>query len=118
MTLALVLAGYGNVARRFVELLEESGPALSALGITPVVAAIVTRRHGSIRGGGAALTAAAIADALREANATPIATPDFITDELAALASAGHDVRVLIETTTLEPRSGEPASFRDRSSRG
>jgi homoserine dehydrogenase len=109
LTLALVLAGYGNVARRFVELLEESRPALSALGITPVVAAAVTRRHGCVRGAGRALTAAAIDEALRRADPTPVPAPEFIARELAALAGAGHDARVLIETTTLEPRSGEPA---------
>jgi homoserine dehydrogenase len=111
LTFALVLAGYGNVARRFVELLEESRPALSALGITPVVAAVVTRRHGCVRSSGRALTTAAIAEALGQAGTTPIDTPGFITHELAALAGAGagHNARVLIETTTLEPKSGEPA---------
>jgi len=109
LTFALVLAGYGNVARRFVELLEESRPALSALGITPVVAAVVTRRHGCVRSSGRELTAAAVAEALGQAGTTPLDTPGFITHELAALAGAGHNARVLIETTTLEPKSGEPA---------
>lgn len=109
MTLALVLAGYGNVARRFVTLLDETRPALSALGITPVVAAVTTRRHGSIRYSGTPLSADAIARTLGEgAPSTP--TSQFITDELGALAGGPWDARVLIETTTLEPRAGEPAT--------
>ena len=44
---ALLLVGFGNVARRFVRLLEELRPALTALGIEPVVVGIATRRHGS-----------------------------------------------------------------------
>ena len=108
MTLALVLAGYGNVARRFVELIEESQPALSGLGVTPFVAAVVTRRHGVVRGSGQSLTASQIAQTLATSTAGTD-TPAFIAQELRALAASGRAARVLIETTTLEPKSGEPA---------
>ncbi len=109
MTLALVLAGYGNVARRLVTLLDETRPALAALGITPVVAAVITRRHGSIRYGGAPLSSEDIARKLRE-GATSASTSQLISDELETLAAGPWDARVLIETTTLEPRTGEPAT--------
>ena len=109
MTLALVLAGYGNVARRFVALIEETRPALSALGITPVVAAVITRRHGCIPYSGTPLMPAAIADGLGTGAPAP-PTEQFITDELGALAKGSWDARVLIETTTLEPVTGEPAT--------
>ena len=48
MRIALLLVGYGNVGRRYVELLGESQAALAAIGIEPVVVGIVTRRHGGI----------------------------------------------------------------------
>ena len=48
MRIALLLVGFGNVARRFVRLLDESRPALQALDIEPVVVGIATRRHGSM----------------------------------------------------------------------
>ena len=46
MKIALLLVGFGNVARRFVQLLEESRAELAALEIEPVIVGIVTRGMG------------------------------------------------------------------------
>ena len=46
MKIALFLIGYGNVAQRFVQLLDESKQYLDGLGIEPAIAAVITRRHG------------------------------------------------------------------------
>ena len=79
MKVALLLVGFGNVARRFVQLLDESRAPLAALDIEPFVVGIVTRRQGSLSEG------------------------------LQQLTDAACDRRVLVETTTLDVRTGEPA---------
>jgi len=107
LTLTLLLAGYGNVARRFVTLLDETRPALNALGIQPVIVGVVTRRHGKVLDE-AGLDAATIAQRLtggggQESAAIPSAL------EWCARGFQRAKARVLIETTTLDVRSGEPA---------
>jgi homoserine dehydrogenase len=106
---ALVLVGFGNVARRFVQLLEESRETLAAEGLEPVVVGIVTRRHGSVydkAGLDANRAAHSVAkdDALGPASSSPSAL-----ECLAQLRSQSIETRVLIETTPLDIRSAEPA---------
>ena len=48
MKLAIVLIGYGNVARRFVTLLDESRDAFRAQGVEPVIVGVATGRHGRV----------------------------------------------------------------------
>ena len=48
MRIHIALIGFGNVARRFVRLLDESRDALDALDIEPVIVGIATRRHGAV----------------------------------------------------------------------
>lgn len=105
MTLTLLLAGYGNVARRFVTLLDETRPALNALGIQPVIAGVVTRRHGSVLDE-TGLDANTIARRLTEGGGRESAS---VTSALEWCARKPVEARVLIETTTLDIRSGEPA---------
>ena len=106
--LDLLLVGFGNVGRRFAELLP--GPyagAFRALGLRPVVTGIATARHGLAidpRGlplaralrlvrSGHGLDALHRADPLRNAMA-------FIRDVPA---------EVLVEISPLDPRQGQPA---------
>ena len=106
LTLNLLLAGYGNVAKRFVTLLDETRPALNALGIQPVVAAVVTRRHGSVLDE-TGLDANTIARRLTGSVGRESAS---VSSALEWCARSQHvEARVLIETTTLDIRSGEPA---------
>ena len=107
--IGLLLIGFGSVARRFVHLLEESRETLAAEGIEPTVVGIVTRRHGGVydEAGLDAIRAAqrvAKGDALGPASSSPSAA-----EALTQLRSQSAEVRVLVETTTLEIRSGEPA---------
>ena len=109
MRVALLLIGFGHVGRRFVHLLEELKPALDARGIEPVVVGIATRRHGSVfdRAG---LDATQIA---RQVAAGEMAGPSSTSQSahalIARLGSLSAEVRVLVETTTLDVRFGEPA---------
>jgi homoserine dehydrogenase len=109
VTIALLLVGFGHVARRFVHLLDESRDALSALGIEPIVVGIVTRRHG-------ALWESAGLDALRAARQVargdtlgPMHVASSSADSIARLRSLRVETRVLVETTVLDIQSGEPA---------
>ena len=108
MTLTLLLAGYGNVARRFVTLLDETRPALNALGIEPVIEGVVTRRHGSVRDE-AGLDAITIARGLTGSDGLESASVSSALEWCARRSSQRDEARVLIETTTLDIRSGEPA---------
>ena len=106
--IALLFVGFGNVARRFVQLLDETRPTLTALGIEPVVVGITTRRHGGVFDG-AGLDAIRAARIVAEGGVLS-STPAPSTAEWAAqLRSRSTEARVVFETTTLDVRSGEPA---------
>lgn len=105
MKIAILLVGYGHVARRFVQLLDESRPALSALDIEPVIVGVATRRHGHAFDA-AGLPIERLPAGLTEAS-TPQSSARFITDALARLQTG--IASVVIETTTLDVESGEPA---------
>lgn len=108
MRIDLLLAGYGHVGRRFVELLDEARPMLDALDIEPVVVGVVTHRHGAVFDG-AGLDVARVAQGLIE-NGTGHPVSSLSTLEwIARLRSQTAEARVLIETTPLDVRSGEPA---------
>jgi homoserine dehydrogenase len=108
MTVDLMLVGFGNVARRFVTLLEESRAALSALGIEPKVVGIATQRHGCAYDG-AGLDAVRAAQVVAEGGAIGPASAPSTLEWIARLRSQSAETRVLVETTTLDIRSGEPA---------
>jgi homoserine dehydrogenase len=104
MKMSLVIVGYGNVARRFVTLLDESRPALEASGIDPIVVGVATRHHGSLvdRNG---LTQKQLAGTLSGPKVTN--AQKFIAETFADVPADA--TRVLIETSTLNAESGEPA---------
>lgn len=104
MKLSLLIVGYGNVARRFVTLLDESRAALQAAGLDPVVFGVATRRHGSLVDVNG-LSPERLARSLTGPNVESGAT--FIADAFGK--SPAGIPRVLIETTTLDVESGEPA---------
>ena len=108
MTVALVLVGFGNVARRFVQLLGESREALDALGIQPVIVGIATKRHGSVYDS-AGLDAVGAARMIAEGGAIGPASQPSTLEWVAQLRSQRAETRVLVETTTLDIRSAEPA---------
>jgi homoserine dehydrogenase len=85
----LALIGYGNVGRRFASLLDEQQDALATgYGLSCRIVATATRRHGSMAGG------QPCADAFAA---------------ISHLAASDADLRVVVETTTLDIERGEPA---------
>jgi homoserine dehydrogenase len=94
----LALIGYGNVARRFETLLAEQGQALAtAHDLTCRVVATASRRHGCTAGG------APCRDAF---------------DAIAHVGRSDADLRVVVETTTLDVHKGEPATSHVRAAIG
>ena len=91
MTLAsLALIGYGNVAKRLVELLDERAARLSRdYGLTCRIAGTATRRQGAVYEGETCRDAFEVIDRLGRSTA---------------------DIRIVVETTTLDVRNGEPAT--------
>jgi len=108
LKIALLLVGYGNVARRFVQMLDETRPALSQLHIEPVVVGVVTRRHGRAFDA-AGLDMARLDDVLVADREGEPSAVGFISDALARLPGDQWTARVMVETTTLDVRLGEPA---------
>jgi homoserine dehydrogenase len=108
VTLHLLFAGFGHVGRRFAALLVESRDALAALNIEPVIVGIVTRRHGGVFDV-AGLDANKVAQGLAEGDALGPASVPSTLEWIARLRSQGAEARVLVETTPLDVRSGEPA---------
>jgi homoserine dehydrogenase len=108
VTLHLLFAGFGHVGRRFAALLMESRDTLAALNIEPVIVGIVTRRHGGVFDV-AGLDANKVAQGLAEGGALGPASVPSTLEWIARLRSQGAEARVLVETTPLDVRSGEPA---------
>ena len=111
MKIAIVLIGYGNVARRFVTLVDESRDSLRALGVEPVIVGVATGRHGRAFDV-AGLNTVRIDPALAAGDTGEPASLPFLASALERLrieASHVYEARVVIETTPLDVRSGEPA---------
>lgn len=108
MRIALALIGFGNVARRFVTLLDESRGRLAALDIDPIIVGIVTRRRGGLMND-AGLDANRVALQTAEGGAIGPASVPSVLEWFARLRGQDIEARVLVETTTLDVRSGEPA---------
>jgi len=109
--LNLALAGFGNVARRFVRLLRERDAELAALGFEPVIVGIVTARHGGLfssRG------LDAVEQAERVENGAPLLDDGVSVkiENVKALISRTADLwqpAALVETTVLNITDGQPA---------
>lgn len=112
----LALVGFGNVARRFVRLLEERRDALLRdHDLQLRVVGIATLRHGAVHDGTGidAVRAAAIVEAggsLAELAVHPTTTREPSSDAvIVALARSAAPLRTLVETTTLDIAAGQPA---------
>lgn len=111
MKLNLALAGFGNVARRFVRLLRERESELAALDLETVIVGISTRRHGAIfspRG----IDAVDQADRLDRGEAAlddGVASPVKDTFALIGRTAELWQPAALVETTVLDIAAGQPA---------
>jgi len=113
VTLDVVLVGFGNVARGFVDLLRENRTAIAREGLEVRIIGVATRRHGQVysRGG---VDARALIDRLERTGAigaqTFASTTAFIRDAVRRGAAAARQARlVVIETTPLDIERGQPA---------
>lgn len=116
MTADLVLIGFGNVARRFVRLLEERRRALERdHHLACRVVGIATKRHGTVLAAAGVDTAAAaraiehggtLADVPGAVDESAFLGPD---QAIAMLARSRADIQVILETTTLDIVAGQPA---------
>jgi homoserine dehydrogenase len=96
-TFDIVIVGYGNVARRFESLLAEQRRALARnYGVAARIVATATKRHG-YRYAGRHVTAPSALHFLRTALAK-------------SRLPARQGRLVVVETTTLDVRNGEPAT--------
>jgi homoserine dehydrogenase len=133
VTFDLILVGFGNVARRLVSLLrEQRATLLRDCGFTTRIVGIATKRHGQIfapRGVKIASSAASsyvvsglsrtsdvvcvfsrTSDVVSGFSRTSTSTLDFIRDVVKRSAPAAREGRlVVVETTTLDVVSGQPA---------
>jgi homoserine dehydrogenase len=107
----LALIGFGHVGRRFARLLEEKRDALAQDGLHCRIVGIATASHGTAWDSGGIDVDAAIAraergDAVAPAGASTPATSFGIIERL---GRSGADLRVVVETTTLDILAGQPA---------
>ena len=112
MRVDLALIGFGNVARRFVRLLDEQGQQLAAKErLDYRIVGIATRRHGAMhqKSGVDAALAVKQVEAGRRLDEIAPATVRTAFDVIAALATSSAPLRVVIETTTLNIENGRPA---------
>jgi homoserine dehydrogenase len=109
MRIALLLVGFGHVGQRFVHLLRELKPCLDERGIAAEVVGIVTRRRGAVWED-TGLDAIRMAQRVAGGDVVaPASTSPSAHSLIARLGSLSAEVRVLIETTTLDVQLGEPA---------
>ena len=108
MRIDLLLVGFGHVGRRFAHLLEESRDALAELGIEPRVVGIVTRRHGAAFDS-AGLDATRAARIVTDGGAIGSAPTPSALELIARWRPDAAAARLMVETTPLDVRSGEPA---------
>jgi homoserine dehydrogenase len=109
MRIAMLLVGFGHVGQRFVHLLQELKPFLDANGVEPVVVGISTRSHGAMFEG-TGLDAVRVAQRVAGGDVVaPASTSPTAHSLIAQLGSLSAEVRVLVETTTLEVQFAEAA---------
>jgi homoserine dehydrogenase len=113
-TFELLMVGFGHVGQRFVTLLEDQRAILAReYGLTTRVVGIATRRHGRISTEGG-LDAVSIIDRVMRGEVlggcgVDQSTGEFIRDLTSKSAATGEGRFVIVETTTLDIASGQPA---------
>jgi len=117
VTIDLILVGFGNVARRFVRLLEERRTRLrEECGLKWSVVGIATRRHGAlfdpggldVAGALEVVEAGGMLGGLHPVGELPVESSlDLIRHASGPMAS--RRPRVVVETTVLDIEAGRPA---------
>jgi homoserine dehydrogenase len=114
MTFDLSLVGFGNVAQRFITLLDEQRARIAAAyRFDARVIAVCTQRHGRAAAERGLDAAALVARRHRGdsigTERPDLSTVDFIRDIAARTPSAQQARLVVVETTTLDIAAGQPA---------
>jgi homoserine dehydrogenase len=116
MRVDLALVGFGNVGRRFARLLDEQrSQLLDQHDLDARVIGISTRSHGSafraegLDGGAAARFVESGGHLNRFDDSASTPSPSRALDLIALTARSDADARVVVETTTLDIRNGQPA---------
>ena len=106
----LLIVGYGNVGREFGAMLAEKVDVLrERYGVEPRIAGIATARRGNwIADDGAAIEPTDLVASGWPASGTLPAGASIFTGDVLALIEQAH-ADVLIELSTLNPTTGEPA---------
>ncbi len=106
----LALVGFGHVGRRFARLLVERRDWLSLdYDLECRVVAVATKRHGAAFDENG-LEVVDLADALDRGDAIgDDAGDDGVVDIIRRLSEGDADLKILVETTTLDIRAGQPA---------
>jgi homoserine dehydrogenase len=109
----LALIGFGNVGRRFARLLVEKSASLAAeYDLSCRIAGIATARHGAAWDSDGINAEGAIA---RVERGEPVSADRTPSSELSSfdiierLGRSDADLRVVVETTTLDIAAGQPA---------
>jgi homoserine dehydrogenase len=108
----LALVGFGHVGRRFARLIEERRDWLSLdYDLDCRVVGIATRHHGSVfrESGLDAVAAAVSVEGGHPLNEGGVPLADGSLDVIGRLAASDAPMKVLVETTTLDIRAGQPA---------
>jgi homoserine dehydrogenase len=109
MELKLAFIGFGNVARAFSRLLDETGRMLAErYDVECRAVAIATARHGSIVSDDRIALGEAAARIERGQKLCGLPRTVDVADALEVIESAGADI--VFETTPLDPLRGEPAT--------
>ncbi len=108
----LALIGFGHVARRFVQLLDDTKDRLaSGHDLTCRIVGIATRRHGSgWWPDGVRATQSMLDDRVASLGGPGgVPAPADAFDVIRRLGQSDADLRVVVETTTLDIEAGQPA---------
>jgi homoserine dehydrogenase len=107
--LRIALVGFGNVGRRFAERLRgDYAKPMRAAGVRVSVTGIATARHGIAVDGRGLDLRRALAAVTKGGGLAPLHRGPALRDAAEFLERVPADV--LIEVTTLDPRTGEPAT--------
>jgi homoserine dehydrogenase len=117
LNLSIVLVGYGHVARRFVELLAESSDRLATLGIETRICGAITRRCGGVLDDDG-FDAPRLESALSQTMPNEGGSVPFIEHAVATIHRRPYAMPIVIEATTLDVATGEPAISHVRAALG
>jgi homoserine dehydrogenase len=105
----LALIGFGHVGRRFARLLDERRTRLADEGLAPRIVGIATGRHGCAWNAAGLHADAAIAAERLDTLCDRAPAPGDAFEIIRRLGQSDAEMKVVVETTTLDIEAGQPA---------